>query len=101
MTTKIYSIRDQKAEFFNNPWFAKTHGEAERNFRSLVNDPKSMVSQYPLDYDLYYLGEYDTNTGKIAPLDAPQHIMQAISLVAKHPEIVKAESELKEFVQKQ
>lgn len=83
MLTKVYSIRDQKAQVFNSPWFAKTHGEAERNFRSLVNDEKSMVHQYPLDFDLYYLGDYDTDSGKLMPLDAPQHIMQAISLVPK------------------
>lgn len=80
MTLKIYSIRDQKAEIFNAPFYQKTHGEAERNFQELVNDEKSTVNKYPDDFDLYYLGEYDDNTGKFKTLDTPQHMMKAVQL---------------------
>jgi len=84
MQLKMYSIRDSKAECFNQPWFAKTHGEAERNFAQLSRDQKSMVSQFPEDYDLYYVGDYDDNTGKMIPLDSPKHIMKAISVATQN-----------------
>jgi hypothetical protein len=77
---KVYAIRDSKAECYNQPFFQKTHGEAERNFQMLVRDDKSTVSKYPDDYDLYYLGDYDDNKGLIKPLDTPQHIVKAVSL---------------------
>ena len=80
MELRIYSIRDAKAEIFNQPIFQKTHGEAERNFQTLVNDEKSTVFKYPEDFDLYYVGSYDDNTGLIKPLDTPQHIVKAIAL---------------------
>jgi len=80
MILKAYSIRDAKAEVFNTPFFQKTHGEAERNFQQLVKDGKSMVAQYPEDYDLYYLGTYDDQTGTIDPLDTPQHITKAVTV---------------------
>lgn len=80
MQYKMFSIRDAKAEIFNPPYFNKSHGEAERNFRELVNDPKSMVSKYPEDFDLYYLGTYDDGTGKMECLDTPQHLMKAIQI---------------------
>lgn len=80
MITKIYSIRDSKAEVFNSPFFQKSHGEAERNFNTLVNDDKSTVSNYPEDFDLFYIGDYDDNTGKIKPLDTPHHITKAINV---------------------
>lgn len=83
MLLKIYSIRDTKGEVFNTPFFQKTHGEAERNFRQLVSDEKSLVSKYPLDFNLYYIGEYDDQTGKIEPLTAPQHIMEAVAAKPK------------------
>jgi len=83
MQLKIYSIRDSKGEVYNTPFFQKTHGEAERNFRQLVSDEKSLVSKYPLDFNLYYLGEYDDQTGKIDPLPAPQHIMEAAAAIPK------------------
>lgn len=83
MRTKIYSIRDSKSEIFNSPIFQRTHGEAERNFHNLVNDEKSNVNKYPDDFDLYYIGEYDDQTGKIESLDTPQHIVKAVQLVSK------------------
>jgi len=80
MQLKIYTIRDSKGEFYGPPFFQKTHGEAERSFHTLVNDPKSNVNTYPEDFDLYHLGEYDDQTGKIRPLDTPSHIIKAIAL---------------------
>ena len=80
MVLKIFAIRDQKAEVYNTPFYQHSHGEAERNFKTLVNDGKSTVSQYPEDFDLYYLGDYDDNTGLVKSLDTPQHIVKAIAL---------------------
>lgn len=82
----MYSIRDAKGEYFNTPFFNKSHGEAERNFTSLVNDEKSTVSQYPEDFDLYYLGDYDDNDGKLVPLDTPQHIVKAVQVKRQEDE---------------
>lgn len=84
MTLKIFSIRDSKGEVFNTPFFQKTHGEAERNFRSVVNDGKTTVSQYPDDFDLYYLGEYDDNKGTFTTLPTPQHVAKAVNMIAKN-----------------
>lgn len=79
MVLKVYSIRDAKAEVFNAPFYQKTHGEAERSFQQLVNDEKSTVNKFAEDFDLYYLGQYDDNTGKFEGLDTPQHMQKAIS----------------------
>lgn len=83
MQLKIYSIRDSKGEHFKPPFYKHTHGEAERDFTTLCRDEKSTVSQYPDDFDLYYLGIYDDQTGKIASLDTPQHIVKAIQVISK------------------
>jgi len=80
MQLKVFTVRDQKAEIFNTPWFAKTHGEAERNFQQLAKDPKSTVNQFPDDFDLYYLGTYDDQTGLVNPVDTPQHMIKAVQV---------------------
>lgn len=80
MLLKMYSIRDSKAEVFNPPFFKHTHGEAERDFRNLVNDEKSFVNKYPEDFDLFYLGQFDDQTGKIEPLPTPEHQLKAVML---------------------
>lgn len=78
MQMKMYSVRDAKAQIYHPPYYKHTHGEAERDFRTLTNDEKSTLSQYPEDFDLYFLGEYDDQTGKMLPLDTPQHVIKAI-----------------------
>lgn len=80
MELKIYSIRDSKAEIYNAPFFQKTHGEAERSFKTLANDQKSTVCQHPEDFDLWYLGVYNDQTGTIQSLETPQHIAKAIAM---------------------
>lgn len=83
MQLRVYSIRDQKSEVFNTPFYKKSHGEAERDFKTLVNDEKSTVNKYPEDFDLYYLGDYNDNDGKFMPLDTPQHIVKAVQCLNK------------------
>lgn len=78
MVLKMYTIRDQKAEIYNAPFFQKTHGEAERSFRTTVGDSQTTLNKFPEDFDLYYLGEYDNNTGQFEPNETPKHIMKAI-----------------------
>lgn len=80
---RAYSIRDTKAEIYNPPFYANTHGEAERELKQLTAaDPqKSKIAAYPEDYDLFWIGEYDSATGKFKPLDAPQHIVKAVDLI--------------------
>lgn len=80
MKLKMYAIRDAKAEYFNTPFYAQTPGEAQRNFETLVNDKKSTVNQYPKDFDLYEVGEYDQDTGKLTPI-TPRQIVHAAQLV--------------------
>ena len=80
MELKIFSIRDSKGEVFNQPFFQKTHGEAERNFSQLVNDSKTTVSQFPEDFDLYFLGTYDDQLGTVKSLTTPQHVLKAVSV---------------------
>lgn len=81
MKLKAFTIRDTKGEVFNTPFFQKTHGEAERSFKSLLSDQQSMVAKYPEDYDLYYIGEYDDQSGQLLGLDTPQHIVKAVQIM--------------------
>lgn len=81
MVYKMFTIRDAKAEIFHPPFYKATHGEAERDFRVLANDSKGQISQFPEDFDLYYLGEYNDQEGKMVPLDTPQHVVKAVHCV--------------------
>lgn len=85
---KMFSIRDSKGEVYHPPMYANTHGEAERNFKMQVNNEKTMMFQFPEDFDLYYVGDYDTKSGKITPKDTPQHLIKAVAVKQKSAEKV-------------
>lgn len=78
MILRIYTIRDSKGEFFHPPFFKRSHGEAERDFMHLCKDDKTMTGLYSEDYDLYYLGTYDDQTGKMTVGQTPDHITKGI-----------------------
>lgn len=78
MEYKMFSIRDTKAEVFFPPWYKQTHGEAERAFADIVSDDKSTIHKHPEDFDLFFVGTYDDQTGKITIPQAPEHIVKAV-----------------------
>lgn len=77
---QVYAIKDEKGDYFNQPFFNHTHGEAERNFDVLVNDKQSTINKYPQDYTLHHIGTYDDRTGLITGLAKPQMIINAAQL---------------------
>lgn len=80
---KMFSVRDTKTEIYGPPFYSITHGEAERSFRQLANDPQSKVNKFPEDFDLYHIGEFDDETGKIEALPSPKHVIKAINALAQ------------------
>lgn len=80
MELKVFTIRDSKGEFYMQPFFKKSHGEAERDFTLLTQDPQSLVSKFPSDFDLYFLGTFNNETGKLDFVDTPQHIIKATNV---------------------
>jgi len=80
MQLKVFAVRDSKTQTYGQPWFQQTVGEAERSFKTLVNDEKSMPNKYPEDFDLYELGSYDDQTGVVVGRETPTHVAKAIAL---------------------
>lgn len=80
MIKEIFSIRDGKSELYGQPFFQNTEAEASRNLARLTQDPSSLISSYPEDFDLYKIGQYDDSTGTLIGYDTPQHIVKAAHL---------------------
>lgn len=85
MQRKMYSIRDSKGEVFHPPFLQLTHGEAERFFTKVANDFKTTISEFPEDYDLYYLGTFDDVSGKVETLPTPQHMLKGVHVAKRQP----------------
>lgn len=63
MILKVFTVRDDKAGAFMQPFFSPTMGTAERSFMDACKG-EGPFAKYPHDYNLYYLCDYDDQTGK-------------------------------------
>ena len=57
---KVFTVYDNKAEAYLQPFFMRTKGEAIRAFADSVNDPNHMFNRHPEDFTLFELGEFDS-----------------------------------------
>lgn len=67
MRMRVFSVYDEKAEAFLQPFFTRTVGEAERMFGDAVNDQESPFCKHAADYTLFEIGEFDQALGELVP----------------------------------
>jgi len=68
MKLKAFAIRDTKAEAFTRPpIFVQATGLAIRAFQDAVNNKENEIGQYPGDFTLFEIGEFDQVEGKLIP----------------------------------
>lgn len=63
MKKPIFSIYDEKAETFCNPFVHINVATAQRDFLHACQDDQSELGRYPADYTLYHVGEFDESKG--------------------------------------
>lgn len=67
----VMAVRDAKAEAFMQPFFAPTHGVAERSFVEALKSPETPMGKYPEDFALWCLGKFDEVSGVLVPEAQP------------------------------
>lgn len=77
---KLYSAYDKKALSYSPLMCFVDEISAIRTFESAVHDSASIISRYPADFVLVYLGEMDERTGKITTLDVPNMVLEAAAV---------------------
>jgi len=91
MKTYLYAVRDQKAQIFGQVFQLLNDDIARRTLTPVVNNPEHNYGQFPEDYSLYNLGEYNDIDGIISDLNnknslpIPEKICELIEL-RKEPE---------------
>lgn len=61
MILKLYTVYDVKTEAYLKPFEANAKGEAIRLFKKSVNTPDHPFQQYPEDFTLFEIGEWDNS----------------------------------------
>jgi len=71
---KVYCLLDNKSKVYQIPFYASSEGHAKFGCtRFLLSDDGKHI--HPVDFDLFYLGDYDQTNGKFSLLDVPEHIL--------------------------
>lgn len=72
----IFCVRDRATDAYGNPMFLVSAGQAVRSFTDEINRPSddNMLYKHPDDFDLFHLGEFDTQTAVFALLERPEQI---------------------------
>lgn len=85
---KIFSIKDLKADTFSTPFFQPTDVHAVRMFKTEVNraEPNNMLYLYPDEYELHYVGTFNTDSGAIDFVNNAKAICNGRQLVNKKEE---------------
>lgn len=80
----MFSVFDKKAECFSPPFFLKATGLALRGFSDMINSgEQTQYSLHPEDFDLYELGLWDDETGKVEQYTAPRMLGNGIDYKTK------------------
>lgn len=83
MIRKVFTIYDKKAKLYNTPFMDVAIGPAERNFRMLVNDGKSVPSEFPEDFELFYVADFEEETATYTNLTEKVKVCGALDVKEK------------------
>ena len=82
MKINMYTILDAKSSVYDKPMYYLKDGEALRDLKTAVQDPKTKVNRYPEDFQLFCVGAFDTDSGMLIPEQKPRYIGKALDYVS-------------------
>jgi len=82
MIKRQYALLDSTAKVFLNAFTAQNDGDAIRLFTTWVNDPdkNNMVGQYPEQFTLFYMGDFDDQLGIWKQGDGNTQVITGLSV---------------------
>ena len=93
MILKVVCVRDRATDQFGTPLFMVSIGQAIRSFSDEVNraDKDNQLYRHPEDFDLFELGEFDTQKGTFAVHAAEQiAIGKSVALGESAPPVLRS-----------
>lgn len=83
MILKVFSVFDSAVGAYMQPMFLHSRGQAIRSFNDAILDPSTNAGKHPDDFTLFYLGEFDDQTGKFSNLNTPESLGVGSEFLAK------------------
>lgn len=82
MKTRMYCVKDSKSGLFSNPMHETTDEIAVRAFVAQVGATDNPLADYPEDFVLYRVGEWDNEKGMFIP-ENPYSLISGIEALRK------------------
>lgn len=79
MKYPLYCIRDNKVGFQPQILVEQNNATAIRGFSFAINNPSGMMNYSPSDFELFKIGDFDIDTGKI-DVCIPENICSGVSV---------------------
>lgn len=80
--TRIYAIYDSKATMYAPPFFVNNDEVAKRTLcHTFANVGRCPLTEYPGDFSLFCIGEFDEDTGDIAGLGCKENLGTVLEIV--------------------
>lgn len=76
----MFTVRDDKAEAYFQPFFVTNESLALRAMKDCIADENHQFFKHTEDFSLYALGTYDDTSGKFELLDKPTHLANLVDL---------------------
>lgn len=79
MIYQAFSIYDIKTAKYSMPMFVDNEADAKRNVIAAAKG-QSMLAMFPGDYELFYIGEFDSADGNFTNI-APSKVCSVVDLI--------------------
>lgn len=83
MKVQVFAVFDNKVGTYAQPFFSMNLASGKRAFTDACSDINTMLHKHPEDFTLFYLGEFDDQTGFLDPLTAPVNLGLAATFLVK------------------
>ena len=80
---KLYTVRDVQADSFGKIFAFNSEAEAKRTLLQACLDTQTSLGQFPDDYVLYEIGQYEEHTGVITAQD-PTRVITGTEILHQH-----------------
>ncbi|QXP44329.1 MAG: nonstructural protein [Arizlama microvirus] len=74
MLISIFAVKDIKVSEFKNPFLQTSAIEAVRGFTVAMRDENTLFSQFPEDFELHEIAQFDNVAGKIKSYETSKFI---------------------------
>lgn len=85
MKMVVVAVRDRELNAYGVPMFMQTVGQAVRLFADEINRKaeNNAYNAHPGDFDMYLLGEFDTETGRFSQEEPARMVAVGKDLIQK------------------